>query len=167
MRRCIGITALSLLVATPALAQVPLTMSYQGVLTDPSGAVVADGTYDLTFRLYTVASGGTAVWTESHTGANHVQVTHGGFGVLLGSLSSLGAVTFNGELWLGIAVGTDPELSPRTALASSPYALGLTLPFALSDNASLGSLIGGGDARNGSRNVGGSSSEAPCARSSV
>jgi hypothetical protein len=131
MRRTLLLALTLLLVSTPAFAQVPSTMSYQGVLTDGAGNLVPDGFYDLTFRLYTVPTAGSAVYTEPHTGVNHVQVAHGGFSVLLGSITALGT-GFDGPLYLGVQVAADPELAPRTALASSPYALGLRLPFALS-----------------------------------
>jgi hypothetical protein len=110
-------------------------MSYQGVLTDGAGNLVPDGFYDLTFRIYTVPSAGAAVYAEAHTGANHVQVTHGGFSVLLGSITPLNSYGFDGPLYLGVQVAADPELAPRTALSSSPYALGLRLPFQVSATA--------------------------------
>jgi hypothetical protein len=132
MKRCSTLLAiLSVLLAGSALAQVPQTMSYQGVLTDNLGAVVPDGFYDLTFRVYNVPVAGSALWTEAHTGVNHVQVSKGGFSVILGSLSAL-TLPFDGPYYLGVQIAVDPELSPRIPLASSPYALGLRLPFTLS-----------------------------------
>src|SRR5262245_8718032 len=52
MRR-FGIAAslpLLLLLTQPAAAVVPQTMSYQGVLTDNTGAIVPNGNYDLLFK---------------------------------------------------------------------------------------------------------------------
>ncbi|MDD3190973.1 MAG: hypothetical protein PHI66_04780, partial [Candidatus Pacebacteria bacterium] len=43
--------------------------NYQGKLTDSSGLAVADGAYDITFKIYDQAGGGTALWTESWTDA--------------------------------------------------------------------------------------------------
>jgi hypothetical protein len=118
---------LPLLSAGPALAVVPSTMSYQGVLMDNAGVLLPDGNYGLTFRLYTVASGGVAIWTETQS---PVALSRGGFSVILGSVASLGGLAFDVPYWLGITVGGGGELSPRVALASSPYGLSLRLPFA-------------------------------------
>jgi hypothetical protein len=135
MRFRILLALLLTLTAVPAFAQVPPTMSYQGVLTDGAGNLVPDGFYDLTFRIYTVPTAGSAAYTEAHTGVNHVQVAHGGFSVLLGSITPLNGYGFDGPLYLGVQVAADPELAPRTALSSSPYALGLRLPFQVSATA--------------------------------
>jgi uncharacterized protein YkvS len=43
--------------------------NYQGKLTDSNGLAVADGAYDITFKIYTQAGGGSAVFTESWTNA--------------------------------------------------------------------------------------------------
>jgi hypothetical protein len=118
---------LPVLLAGPALAVVPATMSYQGVLMDNGGALVPDGNYSLTFRLYTIASGGVALWTETQ---NPVAVSRGGFSVILGSVAPLTGIPFDVPYWLGITVGAGTEMTPRVALASSPYSLSLRLPFA-------------------------------------
>lgn len=155
MRRVILFLALLTLIAgTPALAQVPPTMSYQGMLTDGSGNPVPDGLYDLTFRIYNVASGGVALYTEAHTGANQVQLVKGGFSVVLGSLTPMN-LDFDGPTYLGIQAGANPEMTPRVALASSPYALGLRLPFALSTTAGAPQMIGTTFTGGGPDNLGG------------
>ncbi len=66
-------------------AQVPQTMSYQGVLMQTKGALVSDGQYTLTFKLYDAAEGGKVVWTETQT----VPVEDGLFNAALGSMNSL------------------------------------------------------------------------------
>ncbi len=48
----------SFLLAQTVLAQIPQTISYQGVLINAAGAVVEDGQYMMTFRLYDVNEGG-------------------------------------------------------------------------------------------------------------
>ncbi len=108
-----------LLFAPAARAEVPSTMSYQGRLTDGGGINVPDGAYDLTFALYDVSSGGAALWTETQAG---VTVTNGMFSIVLGSTTPL-AVPFDRQYWLGIAVGVDPEMTPRAPLTSVPYAM--------------------------------------------
>jgi hypothetical protein len=124
----LGITAalaLTLALAAPASAQVPRTMSYQGILTDNLGSPIADGNYSLTVRLYDAAGGGALLYTEVHP---VVAVARGGFNVILGSVTPL-SIAFDQPLWLSLQVGVDSELSPRVPLASSAYALGLSLPF--------------------------------------
>ena len=96
------------------------TINYQGYLTDSSGNPVND-TLDIVFRLYNVESGGEALWTETQ----NVEVQDGLFSVLLGSVTDIpaGVVANNDDLWLGIAVGADDEMSPREKIASVPYAM--------------------------------------------
>lgn len=117
--------ALALSPSLPAWAAVPRTMSYQGILTDNLGMPVADGNYSLTIRLYDAAAAGNLLYTEAHP---TVAVAKGGFNVILGSITAL-TLNFDKPLWLSLQVGVDPELSPRVELASSPYAMGLSLPF--------------------------------------
>jgi len=51
----------------PLQAQIPRTLSYQGIVTDAAGELKPDGSYSFTFRLYDASSGGTVLWTESKT----------------------------------------------------------------------------------------------------
>lgn len=100
-------------------AAVPATVSYQGKLTSLSGQPVADGTYTMDFSIYAAQSGGAPIWIEN---GRSVQVTGGIFTVLLGEVSPLSAAVLNGDRWLSIFVN-GVELSPRTRLASAPYAI--------------------------------------------
>jgi hypothetical protein len=97
-------------------AQVPPTISYQGVLTDAAGEVVSDGDYPLTFRLYETPTGDPPIWTESQT----VSVSNGLFNVILGAVTPL-ELPFITQYWLGVSIGETPELTPRIQLTSSPY----------------------------------------------
>lgn len=99
-------------------SQIPQTLSYQGVLKDASGNIVPNASYDLTFRIYSAASGGTALWTEMQS----VVVTDGIFNVILGSTNPLN-LPFDVPYWLGITVGTGSELTPRVQLTSAAYSL--------------------------------------------
>ena len=134
--RLVGLTAAYIALSAalsgpaPAAAAVPLTMSYQGLLTDNAGTPVADGPYDLTFRIYAVPSGGAALWSETQTA---VSVSRGEFSVILGSSTPL-SLGFGSKRWLGVSVGLAAELVPRVELAASPYALSLRLPFAAPDS---------------------------------
>jgi hypothetical protein len=117
--------------ADPAAAQegVELTaltltvIPYQGRLSDPStGDAVTDGNYTMTFRLYDVATGGSALWTET----KDVAVQGGVFSTALGDSAALSHNLFNGQaLWLGVKVGTDEEATPRQQILPVAYALSL------------------------------------------
>ncbi|MFH1892627.1 MAG: hypothetical protein ABIK83_08100 [Candidatus Zixiibacteriota bacterium] len=99
-------------------ADVPSTMTYQGRLTDNAGNPVTDMPRNVTFKIYDETS--TVRWEESHT----ITTVDGLFTVQLGSNGSpLTADVFNyDECWLGITVGADPEIIPRTRLNTVPYA---------------------------------------------
>jgi hypothetical protein len=107
-------------VASLSLAEIPRLINYQGMLTTPAGSPVTDGQYNLTFKIYGSESGDDSLWWEHHSG---VQVTDGLFDVILGSISSIPSSAFEDSLrYLGIQVGTDPELTPRIRLTSVSYA---------------------------------------------
>lgn len=101
-----------------AEAQIPNTFSYQGVLTDGSGAPVADGSYTLTFKLYDAPNTPTDLWSESQI----VAVKDGIFNTQIGSLQPL-TLAFDEPYYLGISIDGGAELMPRTALTAAPYAL--------------------------------------------
>ncbi len=103
--------------ATITAAQVPQTLSYQGVLTDASNNP-RNGNFQLTFKFYEQADGNEAIWQEVH----NVGVVNGLFNVVLGKNQSL-TVPFDRLYWLGITIGDDAELSPRVELTSSAYSL--------------------------------------------
>jgi hypothetical protein len=108
----------ALLVTAAALAQVPQTLSYQGVLTNDGGTAVPDGDYGITFHIYDVAEGGTALWTE----AKVVTVVKATFNTILGTTEALD-LPFDKPYWLGIQVEGNPELIPRTQLTASAYTM--------------------------------------------
>jgi hypothetical protein len=111
---------------TTSIAGIP----YQGRLADKNGAPLTQ-TVNMIFRLYAAANGGSPLWEEQWTGANSVQVSDGLFNVMLGSLTPIpqAVITGNSNLFLGITVGTDSEMSPRVQLGSVPFATqALTVP---------------------------------------
>ena len=123
-------TACVLLVAQETWAQLPRTISYQGVLADAVGNLVPDAQHTLTFTLYDAASGGAVVFTETQS----VPVVRGVFNAILGSATAGGippGVAFNRAYFLGIKVDGGAELVPRTALTASPYALRASIADAL------------------------------------
>src|SRR3989344_4752956 len=126
------------------------TVSFQGRLQTASGAVVADGHYNMQFKIYQDGSGasvgnpgGSLKWTESYInngGTNGVEVRGGYFSVNLGSLNSFGtSVDWDQDtLWLSMNVaGTsaacttfgsapcaaDGEMLPMKRITATPYAI--------------------------------------------
>ncbi|KPL02300.1 MAG: hypothetical protein AMJ90_06135, partial [candidate division Zixibacteria bacterium SM23_73_2] len=110
---------ITILIAGSSLAKAPQLINYQGLLTQSDGTPLNEP-HDLTFKIYGSESGVDSLWWEHHTG---VTVNNGLFNVILGSISSLSPSVFDDTLrYIGIAVDSDPELSPRSRLTSVPYA---------------------------------------------
>jgi len=111
------IVMVALLSAMPVMAEVPRMINYQGWLTDNSGNPF-DTTLSITFAIYASSEGGTPIWTELHT---IVYVADGAFSVILGSASQETAIPdsvfSDPERYLGIKIGSDSEISPRTRLS--------------------------------------------------
>lgn len=109
----------SLLASVTARADIPHLISFQGNLSDTAGGPLIMSTVTVTFRIYSVAAGGAALWTELDvvtTGSS------GAFRVDLGSSTPLPSTLFTDSLrWLGIQVESDPEMIPRVRLVSVPY----------------------------------------------
>ena len=125
----VGILTLMILVYFTAtvLAQAPQLLNFQARLNDSSGQPVADGNYSIRFSIYPVASGGTAVWSQTQT----VTTKDGVFNVLLSNVAlDLSA----SEYYLAMKVGSDAEMSPRQRIASVPYALNANTWMQSGDN---------------------------------
>ncbi|MBK9248848.1 MAG: hypothetical protein IPM69_12235 [Ignavibacteria bacterium] len=96
----------------------PRSLSYQGILTDSQQEPISNGTYTLTFSLYSTANSGIALWTET----NQVQTQIGVFDVILGQFTPL-TLPFDQQYWLGITLQGKPEMTPRIALVAAPYSM--------------------------------------------
>lgn len=121
-RRVIPLCVLSavccVLSASAFAAEVPHLIRYQGQATDAQG-IPLEGAYTLTLALYATQTGGTALWTETHSS---ITLSGGHFSVLLGSVTSLNP-DWTQPLWLGVQIGSEPELAPRQQITSVPLAL--------------------------------------------
>lgn len=113
--------------------QIPQTLSYQGVLTDANGAIVPDGKYTLTFKLFNAAEGGRAIWSENQ----EVLIQNGLFTVALGSVSPLD-IPFDKPFWLATTVGESSDTGQRMELTATPYSL---FARTVADSAITGSKI--------------------------
>ena len=123
-------------VSVTIAADVPQLINVQGKLTDAVGDPVADGPYSVLFSIYNVATGGSDLWQETRT----VTVSDGLFSISLGESTTIPPSLFdNTDLWLGIKVETDLEMTPRQRLTTSPYAF-----------RAAGSSVGGGWVDDGS-----------------
>jgi hypothetical protein len=148
---CVALTTTLLFAdASRALTGVNKTIAFQGRLQYASGGVVADGNYNIQFKIYqdgagTAAGnpGGTLKWTESYVnngGTSGVQVKNGYLSVNLGSVNAFGtSVDWNQDtLWLSMNIagsaaacttfGTAPcaadgEMLPMQRMTAVPQAL--------------------------------------------
>ena len=141
-----GALLLALLAATPAAA-LSTAFTYQGLF--KQSGVPANGSFQMTFKLFNTATVGTGAQQGSTVGPLSVSVTEGLFIVPL----DFGAAPFNGtDLWLEINVaGT---VIGRQSLTPAPYALfalnsgapaapSTIIPFASGDPVAVTTVIGG------------------------
>lgn len=144
------ITTLLLSVAANAAPGVNQTISFQGRLLNTQGVVVADGYYNMQFKIYQDGTGtaagnpnGSLEWTETYVnngGNNGVLVKNGYLSVSLGSQNPFGSsVDWNQDtLWLSMNIAgsstscstfnsapcvADGEMLPMKRLTATPYAL--------------------------------------------
>lgn len=74
--------------------------------------------YALTFRIYNIETGGTALWKETHL---DVPIKKKKFEVLLGSFTPLD-LRFDEDYWLSIEIDSKGEIEPRERMTSFGYA---------------------------------------------
>jgi hypothetical protein len=99
-----------------SLADVPMIITYQGILYDSGSPVTGD--HSINFALYDSASGGSLLWDETQL----VSFSDGYFTVELGTSDTLD-LDFSQQYWLGIAIDGGDELSPRTSTTSSAFSI--------------------------------------------
>lgn len=103
----------------PASAGVPVTLTQQGRLFDSSGAPLSS-TIDIQFALYDLPAANTPIWVETHS----VTFEDGYFSVILGDTKPIDSAVLNGSTrYLGVTVGNDAEMTPRSTVGSVPYAM--------------------------------------------
>ncbi len=133
-----------LFLASPASAaqSIPYKINFQGRLTDNSGNVLPDGSYNIKFRLYNALENGTSQWNEDRVAGapdRRVQITGGLFNIQFGDVSPLPPSLFNNAsaLFLEVelptpasatcgtaacAVFSEGPMTPRQPLAAAAYA---------------------------------------------
>jgi hypothetical protein len=98
-------------------AEISPYLTFQGRLSDTTGFYLT-GTYNLTFRLYDVETGGASLWDETQSS---VSITNGITNVNLGNINPLANLSFDTEYWLSVEVNSDGEMTQRIKLTSSGY----------------------------------------------
>ncbi len=112
------LTIFSLIIVNTLALAVPMTINYQGKLTDPNGSVL-NGEYQMSFSLFNTDTNGTALWSEQQT----VTLINGIYNVQLGAVNPLSASIFDNDA-LFLEVGIESEtLLPRHKLASVAFAI--------------------------------------------
>lgn len=108
----------TLMTPTSSLAA-PTVVTHQGRLFDENNTPVNE-TLDVQFNIYADVGDSVPAWTETHP----VTFEDGFFSVALGSTNELDTATFTGgAMYLGVTVGSDPEMTPRALIGSVPYAI--------------------------------------------
>jgi hypothetical protein len=106
-------------------------VSFQGRLSN-AGTTAPNGSYDMLFKFYDAATNGTLLLTDRHLApANPVTVSSGLYSVFLGggeivagSESNLWNVFLrHPQVYLGISVASEGEMTPRLLLTHTPYAV--------------------------------------------
>jgi len=105
-----------LMLTSSASAQIPRILSMQGVLLDANNQPLADGMYNMTFRIYDAQSGGNMLFEEYFA----VPVTDGNYLALIGEKNALNVV-FDKPYWMSVTPDGGKE-APRMQLTTSPYA---------------------------------------------
>ena len=120
MKKQLILLCLIILCTASVWSAAPTSINFQGLLTDSSGTPLGDGSYSVLFLIYDVPTGGSALWSESKS----VDLVDGLFTTNLGSVTPLNASVFDSSpRYLGVQVGANPELLPRTLLVSVPWSL--------------------------------------------
>ncbi len=144
-----SLLALNLQSPKLAYATASDTVNFQARLQTAGGAIVADGSYNIEFKLYNATGSSSnpgsctsdCVWSEDYTGANKVAVKNGYLSVQLGSQNALPtSLDWSQQLYLTMDIGGtgtlswDGEMLPRLALTATPYSF-LSQRALTSDNA--------------------------------
>lgn len=106
-----------------SVAQIPRVISYQGQLLGTNEQPVPEGDYKLTFKIYDASNN--LLWAETH---NSVHIANGLFQAFLGSVIPLN-LPFEMPYFLGIQVGSDPELAPKMPITCAAYSISASQVF--------------------------------------
>ena len=105
---------------TNTLHAVPMTINYQGHLTDTQGIQLDSVSVRIVFKIFDAQTDGNLLWSEEHPS---ITVTKGVFNVVLGESEPLAGILAKNNLYLSISVEEDPEMLPRQKLESAVFAM--------------------------------------------
>jgi hypothetical protein len=135
--------AIMIILVSNAIGQIPKKISYQGLLTSPSGSPAMDGNYSLQFSIFDTSNAGSSLWTETQPGIN---VQRGTFSAILGSATPMD-LSFNNQYYLEVKAIAGPGISspltfiPRSQLTSAPYSMS-SLKSVITQNADSARIAG-------------------------
>lgn len=114
-------------------------ISFQGVVYNTNGTVVAQGTYPMTFSMYDSPQGGTQLWTES----KNVDIQRGVFSTNLGDNTVLDIV-YDNPVYITYSLDGGAEFAPRILLTSVPMSVRAQIADSVSGSSvySINSLAG-------------------------
>ncbi|MFO0589012.1 MAG: hypothetical protein U0441_15790 [Polyangiaceae bacterium] len=109
---------LALGTASAALADVPGTLTHQGRVFKSDGTPLNE-TLTVTFNFYNDKAAAVPAYSESLD----VTFDDGYYSVTIGTVNPIKSFLDGSTKYLGIAVGNDAEMTPRSAVQSVPYAV--------------------------------------------
>ena len=119
MKKGVLFLILTIIIATPVFAEVPMYLAHQGRILQTNLEPVT-GVETLTFAIYPYSQGGSELWLENI----NVAFDNGFYTVSLGATTPMPSDLFDGnDLYLAISVGNDDEMEPRQRITSVPYAV--------------------------------------------
>ena len=119
-----------LLVSSTLIGQIPNKISYQGLLTNTALKPLADGDYNIEFRMYSDENSNQILWNEKQ----RLTLQNGVFNAVLGDVNPI-TLKFDQNYWLGIKLENETEMTPRIPMVSVPYSFYAGLSEGLADNA--------------------------------
>ncbi len=122
----LALFALAVFFSSIAIAAIPDTINVQGKLTDASGNAL-QGTYNFTFKIYDAATSGNVLWNISNR--TIATDSNGIYDVILAAVN----LSFSDQYYLGVAVASDQEMTPRINLTSSPYSFRANISDSVKD----------------------------------
>lgn len=115
---CLSVVILTVMMSH-SNAEIPSLLNYQGQVTHSGTGEPLDSIVSIVFSIYDDSVTTTPLWTETYSS---ITVVEGLFAVLLGSQNPVPESIFgDAERWLGIKVGADSEIAPRTRFVSAAY----------------------------------------------
>ncbi|MBP9926015.1 MAG: hypothetical protein KBF45_08465 [Cyclobacteriaceae bacterium] len=136
-----------------SFAQVPGTLSYQGILMQNDGITpLTDGTHSIVFSFYNVGSGGSSLFTRTIS----VTTSRGLYTCIIGGGTAPNA-PFNStemnqigsqQIYIGIKVDAGIELLPRAQLTTSAYTYQAQSAYSMTNG-----FVGGSTEINTSGNI--------------